>query len=235
MKLLTAKEIKKILIGVMVSDGHIEIKGQRFDFYSKNKEYAEYISQVISQITGMSVKFSVKNNKRGYIGYRVSTKKHAYWKNLGDKFYTGKGRKELNKYIVDRIDAESLAHIWMCDGYLEHSKNRKTNKVQNIGWFCLEAFPEEELNIFREHLSTKFGIETSLIKKPWGFGYRIRVGGVWLQKLISTVYPYILDCFMYKTPLFYKSKESANMDLPSAEQYIKTYECIEDIVRYSQK
>jgi hypothetical protein len=233
MKLLTAKEIKKIVIGIVISDGSIDVSRQRFDLYSKQEEYAQYVYYVLSQITGMKVTFRVKHDKRGYIGYRVFTNKHAYWKNLSDVFY--KGRKQLNKYVVSRIDETSLAHIWMCDGYLEHAKNRKTNKVQNIGWFCLESFPKDELELFRKHLLDSWGINSSLIKKPWGFGYRLRVGGKDLQKMISIMYPNILDCFKYKTSLFYKTKEAVDMSLPSAEQYILTYECIEDIVRHSQK
>jgi len=231
MKLLTAAEIKKIVIGIVISDGSIDVSNSRFDLYSKEEDYAKHVYSVLTQITGMKVTFKVKYDKRGYTGYRVFTTKHAYWKNLGDKLYCG--RKELNKYIVDRIDALSLAHIWMCDGYLEHSKNRKLGKVQNIGWLCLESFPKEELEILQEHLQCTFGISSSLIKKPWGFGYRIRIGGENLQKFISLIYNYILTCFKYKTTLFYRQNGYVNMTLPSAEQYICNYDSIEDIVRYS--
>lgn len=233
MKLLTAKEIKKIVYGIVVTDGHIDMNNYRFDFYAKDEEYAVHVHNVLSQITGMNVKFRVKHDKRGYTRYRVFTNKHAYWKNIGEKTYNG--RKVLNEYVVARLDAQSLAHMWMCDGYLEHAKNRKLNKVQNIGWLCLEDFPKEELEILRKHLKKKFKIGSSLIKKPWGFGYRIRMGGENLQRFISLVYPHILDCLKYKTPLFYKSKESADMTLPSAEQFIVEYNDIEDIVRHSTK
>lgn len=232
MKLLTAKEIKKIVIGITLSDGCIDVANQRFDFYSKEEEYAKYVYEVLSQITGMKVSFKVKEDKRGYTGYRVWTNKHAYWKNLGTKIYGV--RKELTTYICKRIDAEALAHIWMCDGYLEHSKNRKLGKVQNIGWLCLESFPKEELQLLQTQLDS-MGIQSSLVKKPWGFGWRVRIGGESLQQLISSVYPYILPCFKRKTPLFYKKKESANMSLSNAEQYIFQYSCIEDIVRHSQR
>lgn len=232
MKLLKAQEIKKIILGVTISDGYIDMKGYRFELYSKHEGYAKYVHSVISQITGMSVKMSVKHDKRGYAGYRVTTRKHAYWKNIGEKIYNG--RKELNSYVVDRIDELTLANMWMCDGYLEHSKNRRANKVQNVGWFCLEAFPKEELELLQAHLLRKWGISSSLIKKPWGFGWRIRVGGENLQKLISIIYPHIIECFKYKTSLYYKQEKSADMELPSAKQYIHIYESVEDIVRDSQ-
>lgn len=232
-KLLSAKRIKKIILGVALSDGHIDTNNHRFDFYSSKEEYAKYIYQTLRNISGLSVKFQVKHDKRGYTGYRVITRKHAYWKNLGDKVYCG--RKELNSYTVSRVDEEALAHIWMCDGYLEHAKNRKTNKVQNIGWFCLEGYPPKELDMFRKHLKDRWNISSSLVKKPWGYGSRIRVGGKNLQRLVSLVFPYILDCFKYKTSLFYKSEKSVDWSLPSAKQYIHFYECVEDIVRHSQK
>jgi hypothetical protein len=231
MELLTAKRIKKIVYGISLSDAHIE-SGGRLDFYSKNSEYSKYITNVLLQITNSGAKFSIKRDKRGYVGYRVLTKQHPYFSNIYKNVYNG--RKELNPYVVSRIDEECLAHIYMCDGYTEHAKNRKTNKIQNIGWFCLEAFPKEELELLGEHMKKNWGIDYSLPKKPCGFGYRLRVGGPDLQRLMSVIYPYMLDCFNYKIPLFYKGKDYV-LDLPNAEHYIHNYECIEDIVRHPTK
>jgi len=233
MKRLTSKQIKKILLGVVLSDGHIDGNKCRFDFYSKYEEYAQYIFYVLQQITGMAVKFKVKYDKRGYTGYRVWTNKHVYFKKMYKYIYFG--RKLLNNYNVSRINEESLAHIWMCDGYLEHAKNRKKGTVQNIGWLCLEAYPKEELILLQEHLIKEFEIKSAIVPKPWGFGYRIRIGGYNLQKLISTVYPYILNCFQHKTPLFYMTMKRVNLSLPNAKQYIHIYEYIEDIVRHPVK
>lgn len=232
MKRLSSKEVKKIILGVTLSDGHITAKG-RYDFYSKNEEYAEYVYNVLSQVTGMEPTLKIKRDKRGYTGYRVWTRQHTYLKKM--RRYTYYTRKELNHYNVNRLDAESLAHVWMCDGFLEHAKNRKKGTVQNVGWLCLESFPERELVLLQSHLKTKFNIESTLSKVKWGHGKRIRLGGISLQKFISMVYPYILDCFMYKTPLFYMNMNRADMSLPNAEQYICEYGCIEDIVRHPTK
>jgi len=231
MQRLTAKEIKKIVIGLVLSDGSIDMKNQRFSLYSKHREYIEYVYEVLSQITGMEVKTQVYHDKRGYVGYKLWTRKHSYWKNIGEHFYSG--RKTLTAYIASRVDEMSLAQVWQGDGLLAHSKNRVSDKIQNVGFFCLEAFPKEELELFQASLM-KFGVGSSLIKVRWGYGYRVRIGGENLQKFISLVYPYILDCFRYKTLLFYKKLESANMNLPSAERFIIQYDTIEDVVRYSQ-
>jgi hypothetical protein len=230
MERLTAKQIKKIVYGITLSDAHIEPKG-RLHLYSEHRDYVEYIASVLNQITGVVAKVRVRNDKRGYIGYIVDTNCHTYFKTM--RKHTYGNRKNLTKYNVSRLDVEALAHIYMCDGYTEHAKNRKANKVQNKGWFCLEAFPPDELSLLVTHLST-MGIEARLSPRPWGYGYRLKMGGDGLQKFISMIYPYLLDCFKYKADLFYKG-EAYVLDLPSAEQYIKYYDCVEDIVRYSKK
>lgn len=227
---LTAKEIKKIMLGIVLSDGHIDRKNQRFEFYSKSKLFIDFVSDVLSGITGVTInyKYDAKNN-----GHRIWTKKHAYFKHLGKVCYSST-RKELNTYNVSRLDLMSIGMMWVCDGYLEHALNRKTNKVQNIGWFCLEAFPKEELELFQKQLLS-FGISSSLVKKPWGFGYRIRIGGENLQRFISAIYDYIHPDFRYKTILFYKSEKNFDMDLPSAGHIFQKYENCEDIVRHPLK
>lgn len=229
MKSLSAREIKKVLLGVLVTDGHLDVRNQRFEFYSKSKDYTDYLTEVLQQITGMEVryKYDRKNN-----GHRIWTTKHVYWKYLSDKLYTN--RKVLSRYVISRLDIQSIAHMWMCDGYLEHNKNRGKNKVQNIGWFCLEAFPKEELELFQQRLLA-IGISSSLVKKPWGFGYRVKISGMSLQILISNIYPYILDDFLYKTQLFYKSEKYVDENLSSAGHFIYYYDEVEDIVRHSLK
>ena len=229
MKRLAAKDIKKIVYGITLSDGHIDVKNDRFDFYSSKKEYSDFVSDVLSQITGMSITNKMKTDKRGYVGYRVFSRKHAYWRNIGDKTYID-SKKTLTKYNVSRLNSLSLAHIWMCDGYLERNKNRKLNKIQNIGFFCFEAFTESELDILKKHLKHKFGINTTYKKVKWGCGLRIRISGKDLQKFISLIYPHILDVFKYKTNLYYKNLKNADMELPSAEHFIKTYDKVDDIV-----
>lgn len=229
---MEAKRIKKIMYGILLSDGSLDKNTKRFNLYSKQEEYAKYVQSVMNELTHTNFSMKEKYDKRfNTTGYRVWSNKSKYLSKAYDKFYPNNGRKVLSKYIANRLDAEALAHIWMCDGYLEHAKNRKLNKVQNIGWFCLESFPKEELEILQKRLEY-FGIKSSLCKKPWGFGYRIRIGGENLQRFISLIYPFMLNCFRYKTVLFYKRKETA-LKLPSAEHFIREYDEVDDIVRHS--
>ena len=222
---------RQVFYGALISDGSLDTATHRFSLYNKQLEYVEYVAKELDEL-GMNFNSSFDKRYGRIMGYRCWSKRHPTLNRMYRHFYNG--RKYLSVENVNRLQAEAYAHIWMCDGYLEHSKNRKLNKVQNIGWLCLESFPKEELEIMQAHLKIKFGINSSLVAKPWGFGYRIRIGGEDLQKFISMVYPYVLTCFKYKTILFYKNKDKC-LKLPNMEQCIVEYTTIEDIVRHSQE
>lgn len=229
---MNAKYLKKAFLGIVATDGYIDPHG-RFDLYSKYEEFAIHTVHLLSGITKVEPSRREKVDKRfGVTGHRVFTKTHVYLKKLRELFYST-GRKALNPYIVNRLDEVSFAYMWMCDGYLTVGKNKKANTAQNQAFLCLEAFSREELELVIVRLA-EFGIMATIKKVRWGLGYRIRFGGENLQKFISMVYPYILPCFKYKTILFYKGKDYV-LDLPNAEQYVRFYTNIEDIVRHSEE
>jgi hypothetical protein len=234
----TSKEIRDILYGVVLSDGHIDLINQRFDLYNKQESYIYYIADVLKQISGCFVRAKYKEDSRGYIGYRTWTRRHSYFKTLGEELYPY-GVKALTKYNVSRLSAESIAHIWMCDGSLQHVKNKARNTVQNKGVIHFQSFSVEENTLLLNHIEEQFNIKGSLHisdnKAIGGKHNLITFYGKNLQKLISSIYPYILDDFKYKTILFYKDDRYVDYSLPSAEQYIAKYNSIDDIVRHPLK
>lgn len=126
--------------------------------------------------------------------------------------------------------------MWMGDGYLEHAKNRQAQKIQNIGWYCLESFTLEELLYFTDIINVKYNINAKAILTNTGKGKnpRVKIMGHGLQRFINLIYPYIIPTFNYKTQLFYKTSKFHLTNLSSAEHIIKYYTDIsnyEDIVR----
>jgi|WetSurSiteA1Bulk_404760.scaffolds.fasta_scaffold01479_6 hypothetical protein len=235
MKKLNSKQIKKALLGITLTDG--SCIGQRFSIYLKNEEFVNDINFILNNISGIS-----KIHKKEIIdtrfnppavGYKLWTTNHIYFGKLNKIFYEN-GRKRINKYIADRLDETAFAYAWMCDGYLEHQKNRKANKIQNRGWFCLESFPEEELNLIVDRLK-HYNIKSQISPVEWGYGYRIQISGLNLQRFIDMIYPYVLNSFKYKTIMYYKSTSSKYVldDLFNTEHIIKQYNNVDDIVRHS--
>lgn len=232
MKRISSKQIKKIVFGIMLSDGYVDKNG-RFDLYNKNEEYILYIKSVLEQITLVKCNVYRKYDKRFDVyGYRLTTNTTPYFKKIRKIFYDENGIKRITKYIVDRLDFESLAHIWMCDGYMYHAINKRKNKIQNLGYLCLEGFSSKELDLLIKKLS-KLNIESRLEKVDWGFGFRPKISAQSLQLFIDNIFQYIIPCFKYKTILYYKSKKYLDSNLQSAEQYVIIYNNIEDIVRHS--
>ena len=235
MKKLNSKEIKKALIGTILTDG--SCTGKRFSIYLKNEELIDNLYETLKNISGIhkihkkqivDTRFS-KPSK----GYKLWTTNHVYFEKLNKIFYEN-GRKRINRYIADRLDEISFSYMWMCDGYLEHQKNRKENKIQNKGWFCLESFPKEELELIVNRLAY-YNIDSVILKENSGYGYRIKISGLALQKFIDMIYPYVLPSFYYKTTLYYKSVDSKYVlsDLFNTEHIIRSYNNVEDIVRHS--
>lgn len=232
MKRLKSAEIKKVLFGIIATDG--SITDGRFDLFTKSKEYAIYVNDLLNQISGVKSKYYLKIDKRkeSYWGYRVYTNRHTYFRKLEEIFYSD--RKRLSKYICNRLDIQSVAHMWMCDGSLEHNINRNTQRIQNIGILCLLKYDKEELDLFIKRLS-KLGIQSRLYHKPCarGFKYFVKIGGLELQKFLSAIYPHILDDFKYKTILYYRTLNRVDTSLSNTEQIVRTYSTPEDIVRHS--
>lgn len=237
---LTTSRIKNIIYGVLISDGYID-PNFRFDLFNKHPEYTQYFYQVLKQVTGLNPSYNEAFDKRynRVMGYRTWTKSnHPYLRKLRGSCYI-QGEKVLDESLFFRLTPEALAHVWMCDGYLEVKKNRRENKVQNVGWFCLESFYDYELQSMIDYLYDTYGIQATLAKCRWSKGFRIRLGGKNLQKFVSMIYPFILPIFLYKVELYYKAAtlektRYVDLGLPNAEHIFRTYENCEDIVRSCQ-
>lgn len=224
MQNLTAKEIKKVLYGVVLSIGEVDVHKQKFELFVNSKEYAEYIHNVLTNITGIKSNIKLKMNG----GYKVITKPHSYMKNLGDKCYNG--IKTLTHYNVSRLNAESLAHMWMLSGDIHLNIDRSRNTCQNIGYLNLSKYPQSEIQILIDSLDNKFDIKTKF------HSGKVKFTGENLLRFIDLIQPYILNCFKYKTYCYYKTDKSyAELNLSSAKQFIRIYNDIDDIVRYSLK
>lgn len=232
MKKLNSKEIKKVLFGIVLTDG--SAIGKNFSIYTKDEVFANHVCEILDNISGIYKIHKLKYLDKRFpnsTGWKVWTTNHVYFEKLNKIFYSTE-RKHLTSYIANRFDEIAFAYAWMCDGYLEHQKNRKENKIQNRGWLCLESFPKEELEILVERLKY-YNIDSRTSPVEWGFGYRIQISGKNLQKFIDMIYPFILDCYKYKTILYYKSFDYVLDDLFNTEQIIRLYNNTDDIVRHS--
>ena len=236
----TSSEIKQAVLGLLLSDGSLDVR-DRFSVCSKYSEFRNHIGSLFNQFPNNDKKIWYNDyfDKRFDVyTYKVMATYPAYFAKFRNWCYPT-GAKELTATVSNKIDARALAYIWMGDGYLTHAKNRKKDKIQNVGWFCLESFEEKQLIYFCDCMNEKYGLSLKTVITNNGRGRvpRIKTSGIGLQKLISLMYPYITNTFRYKTKLFYKTERYFDGSLPSAEHIFVKYSSIqeyEDIVRYSR-
>jgi hypothetical protein len=236
----TSSEIKQAVLGILLSDGSLD-KRNRFSVSSKYPDFRNHIGNLFNQFPNSSNKVWYNDylDKRFNVyTYRVVATYPAYFAKFRDWCYPNR-EKELTALVSNKIDARALAYMWQCDGFLEHVKNRKKDKIQNIGWFCLESFEEKQLRYFCDCMNEKYSLDlkTVIVNNGRRRVPRIKTSGTGLQKLISLMYPYITETFQYKTKLFYKTERYFDGSLPSAEHILVLYNTIqeyEDIVRYSR-
>jgi hypothetical protein len=227
--MLTSSEIKQSILGLLLSDGYLD-KSKRFAVSSKNIDFRNHCASLFASFPNSEKKVWLHS----YFDKRFETTTHimvasypAYFEKFKEWVYPN-GKKELLKIAVDKIDARSLAYMWMGDGYLRHAINKKANKLQNVGWLCLEAFEKLQLEYFCNVMNEKYQVDFRLSPVIWGKGYRVKISGMGLQRFISLVYPYITPTFMYKTKLFYRSLKYCDYSLPSAEHYLVWYQDLQD-------
>jgi hypothetical protein len=237
MKKLNSKEIKKALFGIVLTDGSCINK--RFSAYCKEEEFSDHTLYILNNISGIKEVHKLKVEDARFsppaLGWKVWTTNHIYFEKLNKIFYSN-GTKKVTKYIADRLDEIAFAYAWMCDGYLEHNKNRAENKIQNLGWFCLEGFAKEEQQLIVDRLQY-YNINSRIVNVVFrSVKYnRIKISGIDLQKFIDMIYPHMLDCYKYKTELYYKDINSKYVldSLSNTEHIIKQYNNVDDIVRHS--
>lgn len=233
--MLKSSEIKKSILGIVLTDGYIDGYG-RFQFSSKYRDARDHVVQLFDQFPNNDAKIWTNDyfDKRYSVyTYKMSANYPAYFHKMHQRIYIN-GIKKLSRKTIYNIDERALSYMWMCDGYLQHQQNRSKNKIQNNGALCLESFTENELKEFISYSKERFDVEWYLKKVRWGNGYRPVTSGHNLQKLINIVYPYILPIFRYKTMLFYKTFDYCDTSLTNAEHIFVKYNTLqeyEDIVR----
>jgi hypothetical protein len=235
--MLTSSEIKQSVLGLVLSDGYIDYKN-RFCLTSKYSDFRNHCADLFIQFPNSDKKIWKNDyfDKRfGVYTYKMVASYPAYFDKFANWCYPD-GKKELTKDVVHKIDARCLAYIWMGDGYLEHAKNRRADKIQNIGWLCLESFSFNELDYFSNFMNEKYNLTFKTVVSNTGRSRnpRVKIIGNGLQRFIDLVFPYITPTFQYKTWLFYKTDKRFDNTLSSAEHIFKYYTSIknyEDIVQ----
>ena len=205
-------DIISVLVGCLLGDGHAyksETGGTRFRFKQsiRHKDYLFFLYEFLSH-KGYSSNNGPKQyqmtlvnangTKNSYYGYEFNTFTFNSLDWLYDLFYVNK-IKRITPELAHYITPMALAFLIMDDGCWV-----ATSKSIRIATNC---FTGEEVDLLRNILESKFGIQTTkqLLSKKQGNSpkdkYSIYVKVVYFTKLKELVVPYFCPSMKYKLGL----------------------------------
>lgn len=183
------------LIGTILGDSSLILRGKS-PYYTcahsiKQAEYAKFKAYKLKKFSSKYIKNSNRNS------VTVSTLGNQAFYALYKNFYINKV-KVIPWNLLKYFTAESLAYLFMDDGYAIYGKN---HNISTVG-IALCAFTSEELIKFTEFLYQKFNLKFKIHKhhskrynKDYLNLYLCAESFNLFQKLVS---PYLMDWARYK-------------------------------------
>jgi len=217
---LDKTKLRGALIGTLLGDSWIihskQDNSYKFGCEQINKSLIEYKYKLIEYYCTKRKKpigkIRVRNREPRIISNnKVSVFKptysflvgHPYFKFLYKIFYSN-GSKQVTINTLKYLTIEGLALWYMDDGYIYYTASNGTRYLD----FATDGFDLYSCKNIRRYFKEYHNLDCKIIEhkknKNSNIKYRIRFNSQNAQKLICTIYPYILDDFKYKLNLKYK-------------------------------
>ena len=195
-----------VLIGVMLSDGHMEIrKGWnpriRFEYSIKSLKYVFYLySQLGILINNYPVMLKRKLRGRFFYCLTIRTRQLACLNSIYTLFYNVEsGKRQLNLDIYDNFNYIVLAHWIMGDG----------SNIRGGMILCTDSYSFEEVIFLMNILKIKYNIDSTityhtayspldLLKSNKKIYPRIYINKINFDKVRTFIEPYFVESFLYK-------------------------------------
>ena len=181
-ELVVTSRQEEILIGSLLGDAYITVRGQiQFEQSVHQKEYLFWKHQELNSISYKNVSMAKRFDKRYQkenISYRFWTRQYFIsWRN---KFYV-KNKKIVPKDI--KLTPLSLAVWYMDDGCFSDNK-------------CIiatDGFSKDDIYFLQEFLLEEFNIKSSLKNKS-----KIMIKKESFNAFFPIIRPYIISSMLYK-------------------------------------
>lgn len=196
-KLFLSKRQRKILIGLILGDGHLEklytstLGRLKIEHSYKQKDYVDWLCKEFRNWVRTKPKIR-KVNTWGKLrkNYRFSTYGHRILGEFRRRFYEGK-KKIVPDDLEKEISPIGLAIWFMDDGSIKSSRHK--------GLFLnTQGFKKNDVEKLQKMLENKFGISSTTKREK--NGKQIYLGGESGEKFITLIKPYIICSMKYKIP-----------------------------------
>ena len=191
------KRQKKILIGLLLGDGHLEklynpaLARLKVEHSYKQKEYVDWLYKKLKPWVRTEPKIRrMKTWGKLRKNYRFSTYGHRILGKLRERFY--KGRKKIIPDDLEKdINSLALAVWYMDDGSIKSKRHKGV-------FLNTQGFRKNDVRRLQRILKNKFEIVSTTRKDK--NGEQIYLGGKSGEKFIVLINTYIISSMKYKIP-----------------------------------
>ena len=204
-----SQDAKQIIYGGLLGDSHLHkrVNNIVFAHSEKQKEYLEWkrsffnlndvgdyriYNHIYKGTFVTNISFAFRNKNRLFTNFYHKLRKQIYDKNH---------RKQVTDGFLRKLTPLGMAVWWMDDGCLSIHKGNRYGKL------CTHGFNYDEHLLMQRYFMEKWDVKVDIkVEKRKYFFLRLNV--VNLKKLITIIYPYVVQVpsLIYKIDLDYKNK-----------------------------
>lgn len=186
---------RSIIIGTLLGDSCLRIdKGcinprLKCDHGSSQKDYCYYKYRLLKSL---DLKFTKRKRKtpdartgKLYTSYVMESKNNPYYLDIYNNMYIN-NKKRITEYILKDFNEESLAILFMDDGF----------KSSTSITIATDNFLKEDLVLFSKFLKNRFNLNFSITSKN-----RLYLKTKDFKLFVSIIFPYLLEDMYYKIGL----------------------------------
>lgn len=214
---MNTKEFKKVVAASIMGDGYFQRADQQnscvntcflLKQISTHRDYIEYMASVLDDLTSVKIiETPAYADSRGYnckAHLQLKTGRHPTYKEMYNRLYRHVDNthvKVIDPHYMTLFDLQSLAMLYMDDGWIETKENKTVDNYVRIG-LSTHAFTYYENLYLRGFIAEKFGFHFDVARQKQKSGcykfYLRAKGRENCLQFLDGVEKYIFPSFQYK-------------------------------------
>jgi hypothetical protein len=214
------KELTKLVSSFVIGDGTLSnlkrypVNGKYKENKEKNskysikqlsihKDYIDWQTEILENLTRVRATIIPEHvDNRGYTSHEMIslvTMRHPFYTKMRNNCYLD-NRKTINPHFLKLWDAQSLATLYMDDGWLEKKINKNGSVYHRIG-IATHSLTYGDNMLIKKMIKEKFAIEFDIARQKQKSGeymFYLRNSKDNSLRFIDLVSPFIFPSFEYK-------------------------------------
>lgn len=219
---LDNKDLISKLLACIIGDGNVRFYKHSAMFrLCHSKKQAEYL-RVKSKLLNLKGKY-IKYKDRVYFisenSYNIKQIAKEIYPNFIDENKAGK--KELTKFLLNKINEEDFVYLYLDDGTLIQDERTKRIKVS----ICVKGLSKKSINALLDRFKT-FGYSLNYCKSG-----NIIFNKIDSMKFLNKIKSFVPPCMQYKLPVCYRDFYIKNQSHKIENLYLTRFEKINQIIK----